>query len=309
MGITIDEDSVLSSEVEVNQREYKERRDKSYDIQRPRYLEMTLDSILGMGMINNHVLVKVPRGDTEIIESSVDGFAMSVNTKFHQNEWAPTYVEVVSLPDGLRLAKAQDQRTDFDQFGVIEVEVGDRVLVRFLGITQALGLGDAKGDHRAVIDIGTGDLYCMVNYRDFIVRFRSKGVAIFEEGKKLYDKDDTDVFPLNGWVLFEPVEDEVMRESRMLAHLNNRESVKYGRVRYVGSKVEWYSEDFAPDTGDVAAGDLVVLHKGLKIQLQNDGNAVLGEKLYRTPIRHILSKMEVGGRPMTDQELFDMSNL
>lgn len=300
----IETDDRMSSEMRVYERENKVRQRKAYDVQAPNYIRMDIADILEMGMISNHVLVRVPRSDTEYIEvEDRDGFALQVAIKFAENEWAPTYVEVVTLPSALRLERIGDQRVDFEQHSIMEIKPSDRAIVRYLAITQALGLADSKGENRSVMDAATGDLYAMIHYRDFVLRFRGPEVEL-REGKALYDRESVEVYPLNGWVLLEPVEDAAMKAHRIFEHLSKRESKLHARVRATGARVEWQDPHFAPDLGEVHEGDLVALQKGGHIQLQNAGNEVLGERLFRCPIRHILHKLEVDGRPMTDEELY-----
>lgn len=317
-------DSRLSSEVEVGQREMEERQRRLDDVQRPRYRVFDRGDLLRAKMPRNYVMVEVPRGDTEVIELG-DG-RMELNTRYREMEWAPTYCRVVNKTDLPLRMKFKDQRFDMEWETDVEVSVGDMVLCRYLAITTALGLGDVKGENRSVMD-REGRLYAMVNYRDLVCRFRkialiidgmnyydswhevSEGVRMYNfgmpmgEGKSLVEDEDVEIWPLNGYVILSPVESEDMKLFEWKSPKEAKESALYARVEAVGSRIRGYSQRYAPDFGQLRRGDFVALQKGGHLQLQERGNEVLGRRMFRCPVRHVLCKFERGGSPIDGEGL------
>lgn len=270
----MDRDLRMESEIRVGMLE-RERRRRAVigNMKAPKYVELSGIDIGGIRVMRNQVLAEVyGYRDSRYLETA-DGV---IDIAYNPNVHVPIEVGIIGLPGSFGLDLVGDDRVDMELDSGMEVEVGDRVLARYLGITSALGLGDAKGENRSFTD-GEGRYFVILNYRDLFMRIR---------GDEFY--------MLNGWVLMET---EALATGGSGLHYVKNNSVSYGRVVCLGSRVREYRHEYPPDLGQLEVGDYVSYTTGGDIPVRYGGVDYL-----RCPVRHIVSKFEIGGRPLTSSE-------
>lgn len=308
--MAIYKDMLMSAHYRIGQREKEERYRKVWTRRAKVYLPLPDGGVDSLRMINNTVLLKVSRRELASFEVDLDGGGkFEMNTRFNEIYFAPTYCEVVKLPERLRY-NLNDMNVESEWETDIEVEVGDHVVARFLPIVQALGMADSKGSTRCFYS-KEGELYILVNYKDLIVRLRERedvSGSRFGAAKALFSPDgktgdgEYDVYPLNGWVITEPIED---REG-MLERDGFYGSGKFGRIIHVGSRVRRYKYAYSWDCGSLEEGHVTLFtHMGDSELMRGYLNR-LGRDFRRIPRRHCLCMIQnKDGGILEDSELWE----
>lgn len=284
-------DSIYEAHRAIGKVEHDRAYDKVWGRKSRLYRELSRDEFDGMVMLNNYCLLRVTRDDLDFMET---GSGVKMSTYYNQKKWAPTMCVVEKLPDGLVMSRG-DGMVDMEWETDIEVVVGDMVVARYLPVVQALGMGGSFGVQKAFRYAGS--IYILVGYQDLIVRLRDGG-----DGYKVPREGggEWDLWPLNGYVINEPVETE-----HRMGYLERDfvKSGKFGRVHFVGGVIKKYLHAYSPDDGSVESGQMMLFTTNGDSELMRGHLNVLGKDFRRVPKRHCLCSLEVDGRPMKDDEL------
>lgn len=127
--------------------------------------------------------------------------------------------------------------------------------------------------------------------------YRQHGQIIWHSPKK---KGCFRIIPLNGYVLAEPMKEELglaelgLDAPQMLA---NKASLTYARAKYIGSCIREYGfgkTSNSPDSNDLHAGDVFVMDRYCDIPLEYSLHASFSgnELLYRVQRRYIFGVLE-----------------
>ena len=211
--------------------------------------------------LNNYLLIKPHLNTDEIKLGKID---LRIDTSFEREKHAPTYGEVVAVPNKLIFKQknppsvgkptphftmlAPDMYPESVSYDVdMEVEVGDTIYFHYL--TKQ----DCESNSRVIKDDEGNTLYLVKYDNCFVVK----------------RKDN--IIPINGYVIAERISfKEKFSNLELPEWLKNKESVKYARIKYVGKHVRGYrgEHDICELNIDVKEGDIVVYDKNSDIPLQ-----------------------------------------
>lgn len=285
-------DSIYEAHREIGRREHDEAYSKVWSRKSRLYRELSKEEFDGLVMINNYCLLRITREDLDFMET---GSGVKMSTYYEQNKWAPTYCEVVKVPDKIVMRRG-NTLIDMEWETDIEVVEGDMVVARYLPIVQSLGMGGTFGWQKTFRY--DNDLYVLIGYQDLIVRFRDDGDGYEverEDGSIKY------LWPLNGYVINEPVASEV----RLVLDRDFFKSGQFGRVCFVGSPIKKYAYDYAPDDGKIEEGQMMLFTANGDSELMRGHMNTLGRDFRRIPKRHCLCAFYVNGLPMTQDQLYE----
>lgn len=178
-----------------------------------------------------------------------------IDTSYAPEQHSQTVGKVVKVCDHIFFSSKSHPSHPYDV--PVELKEGDTVIIHFLAVRNAKSEGK-----QMIVD---GKKYSFIPYSEVFCALRGD-----------------DVFPVNGWILVEPIEKELPKTSIILTELSKGKSETHGYVRYMGAKVKRYKDH--PQLGedpDVNIGDKVMFSKLDSIPLQYELHNKLGKLLYR----------------------------
>ncbi len=147
--------------------------------------------------------------------------------------------EVIAVPD---TAKCSEWETE------MLLVVGDKVLVNYLSIIKAE-------------EIMVGDVtYLLVPYEKIILIKREDELVL-----------------LNGYVLLEPVTEEVQKSGIIILLQTAKQASKRGIVRHMGIPNKRYTDETHTDEIDIKLGDMVGLKHGYNSKLESSYHQTIGD--------------------------------
>lgn len=186
----------------------------------------------------------------------------------YEKQWnASPWCTVIKAPDRLFVSqKSRDRSLDWETD--IEISVGDRILIEYYVVTNALKLADyEKGGAYIVGD----DLYILFRYDAIVLKMVG----------------DT-VVPINGFVLATPTEEKI-DTTLAVPDTAKKQSERVFRITHVGRPVKRYiNEPDMHDTDEVRVGDLVRLRGKVAYQLERDIHRQLDQEYYKFQRKHIV---------------------
>lgn len=218
-----------------------------------------------MKIPSNNVAVRIPTQAHEKINFKSGG-ELYIDPKFNFASHVYHTGVVECVPERLIFDKKdpnRGMRWDTD----MELIVGDTVWVNRMDM--AISLGDKCPDNaekkhmypNKYIENEDGSLTVFVRYDScwFVNR-------------------NEELFPINGWLILEPMEEEVYEGSLLIPDSYKKgHSVTIGRVAYAGKRIKEYGHEIYQDSFNVEVGDIVYLPKLSDIVLENDLHKTLGE--------------------------------
>jgi len=227
--------------------------------------------------LNDYVFIKLDPENKSI--RLRNGCELFVDTTYEPEKHATVEGEVWGLPSHLSYTGTPNKGMPWKTR--MELRYGDKVIIYYLAVVNAL----KKENSRYIIE--GKDRYIFVPYQNIY--------AVIREGK---------VIPVNGYVLFEQVEDPSITRDRErmkalgleLVTLNTRTNthVIYGKIKYTGEpNQEYVDENYSDEGVDVKEGDVVVMRKISDIPLQYDLHSKIdgGAKYFRVQRKAILAKI------------------
>jgi len=215
----------------------------------------------------NHVLVEVSclRHRKIAFES---GSEIIVDPSFKPEEHAQTRGIVRSIPEGLYFNN-KDIMESVEYLTDIEVEVGDQVFFHYLQINIAIS------EKKVLIE--DGKFFIFIRYDSLFCAIRNNNMIM-----------------LNGWMLLEPIERAVNKESKVITTLPRDRQKKdplKGKIIHVGTPVkEYFYGKVEADNGiDVKKGDTVIFLPHSDIPLEYSMHQSLKEVYYRVQRKELLS--------------------
>ena len=156
----------------------------------------------------------------------------------------------------------------------IETKVGDRVIVTYTSIYEALEkLADKyrnPGNPRWFIC--EDEVYAWLHYKDLVCVVGS------------------DLKPLNGHLLVEVLDDEATYQTTLILPESLKKKAnekKFARVIKAGSINRDYQGDYCGDSDDVHEGDIVIFDKHYNIELEHGIHQQLDKHYYRIQRRNL----------------------
>lgn len=226
-----------------------------------------------MKPISRKVAIKLERNTGEYrIEG---GTILYLDTTFNEGMHTPVVGTVVEVPRTLTYVQGDWQTGAWKTS--MELEVGDEVIMKMVGVRAALAANRTMEDGDTVI--------AYVDYHDIVLAKRLiKKIPVYEDIPPIEDNQVIsrgavyNVIMLNGWMLVEP-EEERVKTSLIVPDTAKKTSAMYGRVAFVGSPNERYQGEvdgsYQPDTGfDVKTGDRVIFYR--------KGDLILEQEIYST---------------------------
>jgi co-chaperonin GroES (HSP10) len=221
----------------------------------------------------NYVLVKPAMGNSKLELPS--GVVLFLDTSYDENKHAETRGTVVRTPMKLTFDKKDPHHT-MDWKTEIELQEGDDIIYHYLSAANAVGDGE-------YIDC-EGEIYFLIRYDQIFVAKRGE-----------------DVIPVNGFILVEPMAEDVKLNHGLILpdYLKERKDSKKGIVKYIGSCNQAYLPDAwanVVDQDNIRPGDLVVYDPHCDIPLQYDLHANFeGKKTFwRIQRRYISAIIQQG---------------
>jgi co-chaperonin GroES (HSP10) len=151
-----------------------------------------------------------------------------------------------SRTDQIKLGHYNQYGTSFDV--PVEVKVGDKVMFKHMSIAGS----DFMGTKIPVL------------YDMLILRY-----------------SDNEVYPLNGYILVEPIEREIIGETV--------EMKGYGTIAHLGCKVGHYKDYPRFKDGDVNVGDFIMFHRSYSIQVETELHRKLDKRYFYLHRRNVLA--------------------
>lgn len=201
---------------------------------------------------NNWVCIETDNSNEYV---KLGGEKIILDISYAPEQHSQTVGKVVKVCDHIHFSKKSHPSHPYDV--PVELKEGDTVIFHFLAVRNAKNEGKQMTQD--------GKTYSFIPYSEIFCALRGD-----------------DVFPVNGWILVEPLEKELPKTSIILTDLSKGSSETHGIVKYIGAKVKDY-KDF-PNLGedpDVAVGDKIMFSKLDSIPLQYELHNSLGRLLYR----------------------------
>ena len=223
---------------------------------------LQLDSLDNFKPISNSVLLRINEKHDKLTYGTL---TLINDTTYDIGKHAPNKGVVVKVPDKFVYSKTPNINTsDWDTD--IEVEEGDLVYFDYLS-----GIECNKIEHE-------DKLYYILPYH-----------TLYISKREVYDKlniTKTEIIPLNGYVLLEPI----IKEEGYKDFKFEREQAKYATVAYSGSCNKKYRNKQYYDDSDIRAGEKVIYGKvsGLFLE-QEEYSSLNGNKRYRIIQRRFLT--------------------
>lgn len=185
-----------------------------------------------MKILFNQVLIRPDREENDMIK--MGDTELKLVTAYDEFKHKVVTGTVVQLPESLIFNRRKGylcQKFDTE----IELQVGDRIIFHYLAVHAAKKqydpylLKDVPKDHT------------LIPYDQIFVAIRG-----------------TEVIPINGYLLVEPVDEEVKTNLEIPDSAKKKATVR-GIIRYMGKPVNGYRDfpDVGPDTDEVKVGDEV----------------------------------------------------
>ena len=221
--------------------------------------------------LQNKLIVAITRRPDEIM---LGEFKLYLDYSFQHEQNAPTRGIVVACCEGLN--------QNLMNWGTInEVMVGDEVVFSYVAAMHCW----FDEPERTLMD-EDDTMYFVIDYEDLFVAKRN--------GK---------IIPLNGYVLCEPVIDDIRTKLVLPDSVRTRRSEKYGRVAHVGRKNDFYQllTEFGPEKridisdSQVEVGQTVVFAKNCDLMIENEAHAAIAGRnkpLYRMHQCYLLGVVE-----------------
>jgi len=178
-------------------------------------INFTREESLKLKCINNLVLVK-PAIDTSKRKIGKNK-KLILDTWFDEHVHSKRVVEVVKIPENLVFSKNMRIAGSMSWKTNIEVQVGDRVWIRALAAID----NDETNMNKIFID---NEEHWFINYEDFIVAKRNNEYVI----------------PLNGYVLMQPVREDLKERLPGLELVQDKGKLLYWEVKFSGVPNEAY---------------------------------------------------------------------
>ncbi|MGD0340526.1 MAG: hypothetical protein ABSA76_02295 [Bacteroidales bacterium] len=222
--------------------------------------------------LNNLVLIKLDPENTMVR-------GLFIDTTFNPEMHCTVTGEVYGIPSHLQFTGQANIGMPWDCD--MELKYGDKVVVYYLSIVNALNRKDPKCVYEG------DDRFVLIPY--------DRIYATMRDGK---------ITPINGYVLTEEVENPAIMEERtrmekmglkqIILRKNSITNVVYSRVKYLGKPNRRYTEDDHTDEGvDIAVGDIIISKKVSDIPMQYSLHQKInqGEKLFRIQRRNIFARL------------------
>ena len=208
--------------------------------------EIRVDKLSDRPLLNNKVLIKV-----DVVPA--DGFVLSSGLIVAGSKWddaghVARYGTVVKAPSRLLYRKDWDFDGAMEWETEVEIQEGDAVF-----------FGKIASANAPAVHVGDDTFYIM-NYGDLLLRVRNE-----------------EIYPLNGYVILEPVIDKV-RKRGLILDFGDHQNKMLGVVKYVGRKNDGYYASEAEDA-DVNVGDTVIFEGNFYTEIENDVFATLPKGL------------------------------
>jgi len=223
----------------------------------------------------NKVVLKVEKysNDTVTLKS---GITLFIDTKHRPEIHVSQWFTVVKPPPNLfykkHAAGGMKWKTE------LEIKPGDRVLCNFVSVSQAFGtLQDPHAMDKGSPDkvwFVEDDIYVVLQYIDLF-----------------YAERGEEKIMLNGYLLIEPVEKEVLQSKIILIpdSLKKKTSMKYGIVARKGSFIQEYEMLGHGDNCDVEIGDHVAFHQVDATPVEYGDHQSLDRKYFRMQRKDLLA--------------------
>lgn len=244
--------------------------------------------------INNYVLLKMEPNETITMPSGVKFFLPPPSAQENKEVYKPLRGEVISVPT---LKFKQGDRSTMDWRTDMELEVGDKVIVRRPALSVAIG-----EDHPSYY-VENGELFIYLKYQEIVVATR------LVDGKNK-------IIVLNGYCLIEPII-ESAKTFLYVPDSAKKQSKKFGIIKYLGKpnqeyhksknsaeqeiiptdEVPWVRKENGEikiDIAELQVGDKVMYKESSAIPLEPDMLRSLGDRnttLYRVQRINILAKL------------------
>lgn len=201
---------------------------------------------------DNHTVngIMLDTDERKYFHASVSGTVVAVPEKLiyygRQAHKIRRKGRIRSRTDQIKLGHYNQYGTSFDV--PVEVKVGDKVMFKHMSIHGS----DFSGENIPVL------------YDMLILKY-----------------DDETVYPLNGYILVEPVRMDYMGEEV--------EMKGYGTVAHVGCKVAHYKDYPKCKDGDVNVGDFIMFHRTYSIQVETELHQKLDKRYFYLHRRNVLA--------------------
>lgn len=217
--------------------------------------------------MGNTVLIRPFRLNDEVVVG--ENIRLYIDTSWSDGEWICVTGEVVAVPEKLSFRRYDTSTMEW--LTDMELKPGDVVWYDFVDGKNAFG--NHYSNETRFVDV-EGEIYIFVPYGSCFVAKRG---------------DDT--IMLNGYVLAEPVDDEI-KTTLKLPDTIDRRSTSRAIVTHIGScNREYRNEGIPPDMPELAVGDMIVFRKNADIELEYSLLATFdGKKPYfRIQRKHIVA--------------------
>lgn len=236
-------------------------------------IKIKKEEVSRMKLMANKVLVKPSREMDELILSEND--KIFIDPAFAQEKHAPTRAIVQNVCPDLNLTSMLWNTS-------IELIPGDEVIYSFEAAMDCIG----DDDSRIFIDEKM-DKYFIIDYSDIFLA-----------------KRNGDIIPINGYVLCEPLEEEITSKIQLPDFLRKTRSDKFGKVAYLGKRNTEYYEGTGrmvvrqdlKDPYEVSVGDIIIFDKNCDLPVEYDlHQSIEGRKktfyrMHRCYIKAIIQK-------------------
>ena len=237
-------------------------------------ISMTQGELERMRIPNDYVLIKLHRGNDEIIinkgTENESKIFIPIN-EGNQEQHAPIYCTVVKVCERLTNVGAGLWETD------IEVQEGDEVIVYYLPVITALGGYFLHGTGNNKSFVVEGDTYVYVPYRDIYCAVRGE-----------------EIIPVNGYCLAAPVEAKKTSELEIEAKQSEWQAV----VKYLGKPNKRYldkdkfGKEVFYDSDEISVGDIVLMgYSAGLIFLEMPLHQILNERLMFFQRRDVIATL------------------
>ena len=223
-------------------------------------MKLTKQEFENFKPIMNHVLIKPDRRNDEVLIGTDDKFKLYLDTSWADGEHVCVTGTVVAVPDTLHHIRSEIPLMDWQT--TMELAVGDKVWYDFVAGKNAFG-NDRHTDLR-FFEVGD-DVYIAIQYSECFVARRGDQTIM-----------------LNGYILAEPIEEELKTTIELPDFLKKSRSAKFAKVVFVGScnksyltldrglrKGVWINGD----TDEISVGDVVAFSPFTDIELEYELHA------------------------------------
>lgn len=270
-------------------------------------LFLTLDQFKYFSPTSNMVLVKPNRGNEEF--RLPNGEKIFLDISYNKEMHAPVVGSVVALPEQIYASDAVcddagnvisgniGMQWDVD----MELQVGDTVIYNYLAAMAALD------HHEGKMIKCQDDVYFLIPYEECFVAKRQiklpssfttlETIEIFKKtGNVLHHHKDCQViFPINGYCLVEPVEEQTQLKIGALTidklDAFKSSSIRYGKVVFTSDGLirKYCDGDGNPDIDQVRPGDYICFDVACDLLCEYDLHASLDKNklFYRMQRRYI----------------------